>query len=70
MDWTDASDVDLLLRNPTNTGYTSTAMATGAKPEVANVALQPGSYWIWMNMYEWAPSGETATTYRITVTKQ
>ena len=68
--WNDNSDVDLLLRNPANTGYTSTAMATGAHPETAVVALQPGTYWIWMDMYEWAPNGSSPTSYWVTAVKQ
>lgn len=68
IDWTDATDVDLIPRSPTG-AVMSGAAATAAKPERANVNITaPGDYFVQVNMYD--DAGGACTTYKLTVTKQ
>lgn len=67
--WTDASDIDAYVRNPANNG-SLLARETLANPEIGTVTLQPGTYWIRMDMYEWSPNQNRPSTYRITMVKQ
>jgi hypothetical protein len=67
LDWNDDSDVDFLVRNATG-GFVNTSGATGAHPEHVALTLQPGTYYVQVNMYE--RDGELdATTYTLRITQ-
>lgn len=67
LDWNDASDHDLYIRNTANTA-TLLARETLANPETGSVALQPGTYWVRIDVYEFTPNQNRASTYRMRVT--
>jgi hypothetical protein len=66
VDWSDAADVDVY---PTTLAFAplSTAGGTASKPENATVTLAPGTYLVYVNMYD--DAGGACTTYRLSVTK-
>jgi hypothetical protein len=67
LDWNDDSDVDMIPRNATG-GALSGAAATGAHPEHVALTLQPGTYYVQVNMY--ARDGDLdATTYTLRVNR-
>jgi hypothetical protein len=65
--WNDGSDHDVYVRNTANTA-SLLARETLANPETGSVALQPGTYWVRIDVYEFIPNQNRASTYRLTVT--
>jgi hypothetical protein len=67
LDWNDDSDVDFLVRNAAG-AFVNTSGATSAHPEHVALTLQPGTYYVQVNMY--LRDGELdATTYTLHITQ-
>lgn len=67
LDWNDDSDVDFLVRNAAG-AFVNTSGATSAHPEHVALTLQPGTYYVQVNMY--LRDGELdATTYTLRITQ-
>jgi len=52
LDWDSGIDIDLLVRNATNTAWDCTDGATGAQPEQSVCTLGAGDHVIWVNNYD------------------
>jgi hypothetical protein len=67
--WNDASDHDFQVRAANGTTVLL-RRETLANPEVGTLNdLQPGTYWVRVEVYDFAPNGGRASTYRLTVEK-